>query len=222
MVVDQNVICYRFYRFWQIILKTFLVRLICVMFILMSPVRWLLQSCVGPCVCKWNEAKLSHYIDVIMTPIASQITSLTVVYSIVYSGADQRKHQTRRHWPLCGEITGTAEFPAQRASNPENVSICWRHHETSLRLYFMEFKSSMSGTLMNMRNYYFMLLLDDCDNTYLRRKLVITYLGTCKNDLNVHPCVQWRTKLLLDDACNDVFGSTPAWALGSTHCMICI
>ena len=34
-----------------------------------------------------------HYTDVIMTTIASQITSLTVVYSNVYSDADQRKHQ---------------------------------------------------------------------------------------------------------------------------------
>ena len=36
----------------------------------------------------------SHYIDVIMTTMASQITSLTVVYSTVYSDADQRKHQS--------------------------------------------------------------------------------------------------------------------------------
>ena len=35
-----------------------------------------------------------HYADVIMTTIASQITSLTVVYSTVYSDADQRKHQS--------------------------------------------------------------------------------------------------------------------------------
>ena len=35
-----------------------------------------------------------HYDDVIMTTMASQITSLTVVYSTVYSDADQRKHQT--------------------------------------------------------------------------------------------------------------------------------
>ena len=35
-----------------------------------------------------------HYIDVIMTTVASQITSVMVVYSIVYSGADQRKHQS--------------------------------------------------------------------------------------------------------------------------------
>ena len=33
-----------------------------------------------------------------------------------------------RHWPLCGELTGTGEFPAQRASNAENVSIWWRRH----------------------------------------------------------------------------------------------
>ena len=38
--------------------------------------------------------RLMHYIDVIMTAMASQITSLTVVYSIVYSGADQRKQQS--------------------------------------------------------------------------------------------------------------------------------
>ena len=33
-----------------------------------------------------------------------------------------------RHWPLCGEFTGTSEFSAQMASNKENVSIWWRHH----------------------------------------------------------------------------------------------
>ena len=37
---------------------------------------------------------LIHYADVIMIEIASQITSHTVVYSTVYSDADQRKHQS--------------------------------------------------------------------------------------------------------------------------------
>ena len=37
---------------------------------------------------------LLHYDDVIMTMIASQIISLTSVYSAVYSDADQRKHQS--------------------------------------------------------------------------------------------------------------------------------
>ena len=63
-----------------------------------------------------------------MTTIASQITSLTVVYSTAYSDAHQRNIKAPRHWPLCGEFTGTGEFPAQRASYAENVSIWWRHH----------------------------------------------------------------------------------------------
>ena len=35
-----------------------------------------------------------HYNDVIMGAIASQITSLMIVYSTVYSNSDQRKHQS--------------------------------------------------------------------------------------------------------------------------------
>ena len=64
--------------------------------------------------------KSSHYSDVIMGAIAYQSTSLTIVYSTAYSDVDQS---------LCAEDSpGTAEFPAQMASNAENVSIWWRHH----------------------------------------------------------------------------------------------
>ena len=36
----------------------------------------------------------SYYSDVIMGAMASQIISLIIVYSTVYSGADERKHQS--------------------------------------------------------------------------------------------------------------------------------
>ena len=36
----------------------------------------------------------NHYDDVIISAIASQITSLTIVYSTVYPGADQSKHES--------------------------------------------------------------------------------------------------------------------------------
>ena len=39
------------------------------------------------------ESHTEHYGDVIMGAIASQITSLTIVHSTLYSDADQRKHQ---------------------------------------------------------------------------------------------------------------------------------
>ena len=43
----------------------------------------------------WNGKWLvTHYNDLIMGAIASQITSLTIVYSIVHSDVDQRKHQS--------------------------------------------------------------------------------------------------------------------------------
>ena len=88
------------------------------------------------CITLWPSSltrihvNTSHYNDVIMGTMASQITSLTVVYLIVYSGADQRKHQSQSSASLAfvREFTGTGEFPVQRASNAENVSIWWRRH----------------------------------------------------------------------------------------------
>ena len=53
-----------------------------------------------------------HYDDVIMTMLASQITSLTVVYSIVYSGVNQRKHQSSASLAIVREIhRGPVNFP---------------------------------------------------------------------------------------------------------------
>ena len=56
------------------------------------------------------EIKSMHYNDVIMGAMASQITSLTIVYSTVYSGADKNM-KTPRHRPLCGEFTGDRWIP---------------------------------------------------------------------------------------------------------------
>ena len=63
-----------------------------------------------------------------MGTMASQITSLTIVYPTVIQAQIKENIKAPRHWPLCGEVTGTGEFPAQRVSNTENVSIWWRHH----------------------------------------------------------------------------------------------
>ena len=52
-----------------------------------------------------------HYSDVILGTMASQITSLTSVYSTVYSGADQKNIKALRHWLLWGEFTGDRWIP---------------------------------------------------------------------------------------------------------------
>ena len=60
-----------------------------------------------------------------MGAVASQV----IVYSAVYSCADQRKTPTLRVTGLwAGNSPMTGEFPAQMASNAEKVSIWWRHH----------------------------------------------------------------------------------------------
>ena len=63
-----------------------------------------------------------------MTTMASQITSLTVVYSTVYSDADQRKHQSSASLAFVWGIHRDRWIPRTRASYAENVSIWWRHH----------------------------------------------------------------------------------------------
>ena len=68
-----------------------------------------------------------------MGAMASQITSLTSVYSFVYSGADQSKHKKIRVTGLCVGI----EFSAQMAGNAENVSIWWRHHEVVVSISYL-------------------------------------------------------------------------------------
>ena len=63
---------------------------------------------------RWMSMTSYHYNDVIMSAMASQIPSLTIVYSTIYSGADQRKHQSsaslvfvrRIHrWPVKRPVT---------------------------------------------------------------------------------------------------------------------
>ena len=85
---------------------------------------------------------LLHYSDVIMGVMASQITSLTIVYSTVYPGANQRKHQSsaslaivrRIHrWPVHSPNKG----PVTRKIFPfddvimkisKTVPIKWKFH----------------------------------------------------------------------------------------------
>ena len=83
----------------------------------------------------WSVDK--HYSDVIMGGTASQIASLTIVYSSVYSGADQRKHQSPSD---AGNSPVTGELPSQMASNAENVSNGWRRHAGTLLVEITRFR----------------------------------------------------------------------------------
>ena len=67
-----------------------------------------------------------------MGAMAPQITSFTIVYASVYSGAAEKNPSNLRVTGLyAGNSPVTGEFPAQKPSNAENVSIWWRHHGNS-------------------------------------------------------------------------------------------
>ena len=64
-----------------------------------------------------------HYDDVIMGMIASQITSIKIVYSTVYSNADQRKHQSSTSlsfvWGIHrGPVNSPHKWPVTRKMFP--------------------------------------------------------------------------------------------------------
>ena len=72
---------------------------------------------------------------------------------MVCLGADQIKTSKHRVIGLCRENSPvTGEFPAQKASNAENVSIWWRYHAFENTLIFTLAwcisKSGLNSTVM--------------------------------------------------------------------------
>ena len=86
---------------------------------------WYICNCQSVCdiMCCMYVLLCSHYNDIIMDTMASQITSLTIVYSTVYLDADQRKHQSSTslafvrgiHWGL---VNSPHKWPVTRKMFP--------------------------------------------------------------------------------------------------------
>ena len=62
----------------------------------------------------------SHYGDVIISAMASQITSVSSVYSTVCSGVDQRKHQSSASLAF---VWGIHRWPV---NSPHKVQVTWK------------------------------------------------------------------------------------------------
>ena len=73
---------------------------------------------------------LNHYNDVIMSTMATQITSHTIVYSTAYSGTDQRKHQSFASLAFMrgihrGPVNSPLKWPVTRKMFPfDDVIMC--------------------------------------------------------------------------------------------------
>ena len=89
-----------------------------------------------------------------MSAIASQITGVSTVCSTVVSGTDQRKNLKVRVTGICARNSPvTDEFSAQKASNAENVSFWWRHHENDAISFLDRFLRQKSlGMICNINH----------------------------------------------------------------------
>ena len=79
-------------------------------------------------------SRVNHYHDVIMSSLASQITSLKIVYSIVYSDADQRKHQSSASLAFVrgihrGPVNSPHKGPVTRKMFPFDDVIMYYNYE---------------------------------------------------------------------------------------------
>ena len=72
----------------------------------------------------------THYSDVMMSTMVSHITTIT--HDCLLNHLFRRRSKKTSKLCVTGLYMGnspvTGEFPAQRASNEENISIWWRHH----------------------------------------------------------------------------------------------
>ena len=68
-----------------------------------------------------------HYSDVMRSMMVSQITSLMIVYSTVYSGADQRKHQNSASLAFVWWIPCTKGQLCRKCFHLMNSS-CWTRY----------------------------------------------------------------------------------------------
>ena len=79
-----------------------------------------------------NNANLSHYCHGIMSAMVSQITGVSIVYPTFFF----KENINLRVTGLCeGNSPLTDEFHAQRASNVENASIWWHHHDILVQVH---------------------------------------------------------------------------------------
>ena len=108
-----------------------------------------------------------------MSPMASQITSLTIVYSTVYSCLDQTKHQSSAALAFVrGILPGTGKFHAQMASNAENVSIWGRHHGIGHHITLLQYFSINAAVPVKQMLDYFWF--DSVSRAYELQRFHIT------------------------------------------------
>ena len=106
-----------------------------------------------------SVCRFLYYNDDVMGAMASQITSLTIVYSVVYSGENQRKHQSSASLSF---VRGIHQWPV---NSPHKEPVTWkcfhlitsswiqlvlprRQHGNLMSYFAVSFPPQMSGWIL--------------------------------------------------------------------------
>ena len=134
-----------------------------------------------------------HCSDIIMRAMLSQITGVSIVYLIVCSGADQRKHL--RHWLLWG-VTGG--FPSQRTSNAQNIHSWCRHHA----LRWCNMCADCSVNCLHLKNWLIWEIVTQGSTwRWEGNRFDCTRYSPCKNikrRINLYSHWKWLARAWLD------------------------
>ena len=122
-----------------------------------------------------------HYYDVIMVTMASQITSLTIVYSTVHEGADQRKHQSS------ASLAFVRRIHQGSLNSPHKWSVTRK-----MFLFLDVIMSKINGLMSNLRIVF---QIREPLNAYLQDRLwqvvhIVLLFAGCRDD--VHPKSMWN------------------------------
>ena len=105
-----------------------------------------------------------HYDDVTMGAIAPQVTSLVIVYSTVYSDADQRKHQSSASLAVVQGIhrrpvNSTHKWPVTRKMFPFDDVIMLGHNSVGVEIFYRWPMLNLGPLSAVRRDYNYLCLL---------------------------------------------------------------
>ena len=108
------------------------------------------------------RVNILHYSDVVMSAMAPQITGVTIVYSTVCTGADQRKHQSsaslallrgNHRWPMNSPHKGPG---TRKIFSFDDVIMCLISNVSSMRRAWISVTHCIiKNVLKNSRSYVY-------------------------------------------------------------------
>ena len=126
---------------------------------------------------------VNYYTGIIMSAMASQITRLTIVYSTVYPGSDQRKHQSSASLAFVWRIHRLPVNSPHKGPVTQKMFLfddVIMHHGNSLCIHFVDisqYNQRMEARLIYLKNIHIYLRFTCSNQLYTQLATGAEYLS---------------------------------------------